>query len=268
LKCFVRQIASRRRLLAVVLAALALPCVARAQSPARKAQTSLTTDQVVSQLVQRNQSRAALLKHYESCRYYSVDYVGFPSGKTAAMVVDMAYDAPAQKQFHIVKEQGSRVLLDHVLGELIQNEKEALDKANLGKTDLTPSNYDFRLVGTDTIAGQPQYVLEVSPRFKSKFLYHGKIWVDANDFAVSRVEAQPAKNVSFWISHTEIQHEYKKVGEFWLPSRNTSVSHVRFGGTATLKIDYRDYRIGDPQPGSGSDVCSPAAAQLDLSEKR
>lgn len=263
-----RLTASHSRLLAIVLVALALRSAALAQSSAQNAPLSLTTDQVVSQLVQRNQGRAALLKHYESCRYYSVDYVGFPSAKSAEMVVDMAYDAPAQKQFHIVKEQGSRLLLDHVLGELIQNEKEALDKNNFGRTDLTPSNYDFHLVGTDTIAGQPQYVLEVSPRFKSKFLYHGKVWVDANDFAVSRVAAQPAKNVSFWISHTEIRHEYKKVGEFWLPARNTSVAHVRFGGTATLKIDYRDYRIGDSQPGSGSDLCSPTAAQLQPSEKR
>jgi hypothetical protein len=166
-----------------------------------------------------------------------------------------------------VKEQGSRLLLDHVLRELIQNEKEALDKANLGRTDLTPDNYEFHLVGTDTIAGQLQYVLEVTPRFKSKFLYNGKIWVDANDFAVSRVSAQPAKNISFWISHTEIEHEYKKIGAFWLPAWNTSTTKVRFGGTAKLKIDYRDYRIGEPQAGASPDVCSQAAAKIQLSEK-
>ena len=264
-----RITACRSRLLAAVLTALALRSVAPAQPLPPKVQPALTTDQVVSQLVQRNQARAALLKHYESCRYYSVDYVGFPSEKSAAMVVDMAYDAPAQKRFHILKEQGSRILLDHVLGELIQNEKEALDKENLGRTDLTPSNYEFHLVGSDNIAGQPQYVLEVAPRFKSKFLYRGKIWVDANDFAVTRLSAQPSKSVSFWISHTEIQHDYKKIGEFWLPARNTSFAHVRFGGTAKLKIDYREYRIGNSQPGSTSNVCSQAAGgEVALSGKR
>jgi hypothetical protein len=254
-------------LLAGLLAVLALRCFAPAQSPASNAQHSLTTDEVVSRLVQQNQSRAAALKHYESCRFYSVDYVGFPSDKSAEMVVEMAYDAPAQKQFHVVKEHGSRLLIDHVLEELIQNEKEALNKDNLGKTDLSPNNYDFKLVGTDTIAGKSQYVLEVAPRFKSKFLYHGKIWVDANDFAVSRVAAQPAKNISIWISHTEIQHEYKKIGEFWLPAQNTSTTKVRFGGTAKLKIEYRDYRIGDSQAGSISDACTQAAGETQLSEK-
>ncbi len=248
---------------------LALPAIALAQPPASNAQHalttgSLTTNEVVSRLVQQNQSRAAALKHYENCRFYAVNYVGFPSDKSAEMVVGMAYDAPAQKQFHVVKEHGSRVLIDHVLGELIENEKEASNKDNLGRSELSPSNYEFQLVGTDTIAGQPQYVLEVTPRFKSKFLYHGKIWVDANDFAVSRVTAQPAKNISFWISHTEIQHDYQKIGEFWLPARNTSVTHVRFGGTAKLSIDYRDYHIGEPPTGSIADTCAQADAQIQV----
>lgn len=266
--CMLTFTAAQIRVLAGLLALLVLTAAAPAQTASANGRPPLTTDQVVSQLVQQNQRRAALLKHYESCRFYSVDYVGFPAQKSAEMVVDMAYDAPAQKQFRVVKEQGSRLLLDHVLRELMQSEKEALDKANLGRTDLTPSNYEFRLIGTDTIAGQPQYVLEVTPRFKSKFLYNGKIWVDANDFAVSRVSAQPAKNISFWISHTEIEHEYKKVGAFWLPARNTSTTKVRFGGTAKLKIDYRDYRIGEPQSGTNSEVCSQAAGQGQLSEKR
>ena len=129
---------------------LALRSIAAAQSPASSGQRSLNTDEIVSRLVQRNQSRAAALKHYENCRFYSVKYAGFPSDKSAEMVVGMSYDAPVdappQKQFHVVKEQGSRVLIDHVLAELIQNEKEALSKENLGKTDLSPENYEFQLV--------------------------------------------------------------------------------------------------------------------------
>ncbi len=254
------------RLLAGLLLALALTSASPAQSPAPSGQLSLDTNQVVTQLVQHNQDRAALLKHYESCRDYSIDYVGFPAGKSAEMLVEMHFNAPAQKEFQIVEQHGSRLLLDHVLDTLIQTEKEALDKSNLGKTDLTPDNYEFHLVGTDTIAGKPQYVLEVAPRLKSKFLYRGRIWVDANDFAVSRVSAQPAKNPSFWISHTEIEHQYKKVGEFWLPARNTSVAHVRFGGTAKLTIEYRNYRIGASQASGNADFCA-ITGEIQVSEE-
>ena len=39
-----------------------------------------------------------------------------------------------------------------------------------------------------------------------------------------RIEAEPAKNPSFWIKKTDIHHEYVKVGDFWLPADNKSVS--------------------------------------------
>jgi hypothetical protein len=251
---------------AIVLLFLMLPLLSQAQAASPSPRATLTTDQVVAQLVQQNQRRAALLKHYQSCRFYSVDYVGFPGNKSASMVVDMAYDAPAQKQFRTVKEQGSKLLIDHVLHELIHNEKEATNQANLGRTELTPSNYEFQLVGTENIAGKLQYVLQVAPRLNNKFLYNGKIWVDAEEFAVTRVAAHPAKNISFWISNTDIDHEYQKLGEFWLPVRNTSITKVRFGGTAKLKIEYRDYHIGEVA--THADACSQAAAQAELPQGR
>jgi hypothetical protein len=36
-----------------------------------------------------------------------------------------------------------------------------------------------------------------------------------------------------------------KVGDFWLPARNESVSYIRLGGRATLTIEYKDYRVID-----------------------
>jgi hypothetical protein len=87
------------------------------------------------------------------------------------------------------------------------------------------------------------FVLMVAPKRKNKFLYKGRIWIDAKDFALTRIEAEPAKNPSLWISKTSIKHSYTKIDEFWLPVQNTSQTSVRFGGTATLIIDYHDYAI-------------------------
>ncbi len=61
------------------------------------------------------------------------------------------------------------------------------------------------------------YVLKVEPLTKDKFLYRGRIWVDAEDFAVVRLEAEPAKNPSFWIKNTAVEQVYAKVNDFWLP---------------------------------------------------
>lgn len=225
--------------------------------------------EIARQLVSNNQRRAALLTHYQGCRRYSLDYTGFPSAKSAAMTVEVTFNAPSDKQFRVVHEEGSEMLRNHVFKGLLGSEKEAwADEEHRARTEITPDNYEFRLAGTETVQERPQYILEVTPRSKSKFLYSGKIWVDAADFAVTRISAEPAKNPSFWISHTEIEHEYEKMGEFWLPARNTSITKVRFGGTAKLHIEYMNYRVGAPKTGDKPDVCSELPGERKVSSTR
>ena len=111
------------------------------------------------------------------------------------------------------------------------------------------------MVGYESIASRRMYVLTVEPKTKSKFLFRGRIWVDANDFAVVRLEAEPAKNPSFWTKSSQIEQSYKKVNDFYLPQRNHSVSSIRIGGRAELTIEYQNYDI------TGSDRVSPGATQ-------
>ena len=67
--------------------------------------------------------------------------------------------------------------------------------------------------------------------------------LDAQDFAICRIEAEPAKNPSFWIKKTDIHHTYLKVGDFWMPAENKSVSSLRLFDRAVLTIQYQDYVI-------------------------
>ena len=86
-------------------------------------------------------------------------------------------------------------------------------------------------------------MVAVEPKVPSKLLYRGHIWVDSKDFAVCKIEAEPARNPSFWIKKTAIHHSYLKIGDFWLPSENESVSVIRGGGRAVLTIKYQNYEI-------------------------
>jgi len=252
----------------LLIACLALPVLV-ASSATLSGEETLQADQIAARLASNNQRRAALLAGYESCRHYSLDYTGFPATKSAEMLVEMTYTSPAEKRFRVVRQQGSGILINHVLKELMDSESNAWgNEERRARTEITTANYEFRLVGTDSLEGRRQYVLEVTPHVKSKLLYRGKIWVDATDFAVSRIVAEPAKNPSFWISHTTIEHEYKKVGDFYLPARNTSVSKARVGGTAKLYIEYLNYRIGAANEPSQPDVCGSALHETPVSEAR
>ena len=223
----------------VVIVACSSPAVSSADTPA-----DLNTDEIVNRMVQRNQERARDLQAFTGYRRYRLEYRGFPSQRSAELNVEVSYRSPGEKQFRVLSESGSQLIINRVFKKLLESERDASDPTNQQRTALTPENYEFLLIGSDSIAGQNQYILSVTPRSEYKYLYRGKIWVDTNDFAVVQITAQPGRNPSLWTVHTDIQHVYVKIGKFWLPSHDTSVTKVRFGGTATLTIDYFDYNIG------------------------
>lgn len=223
--------------LAVVMAS----CVAWQARGESFPSPSLTAAQIVEQIRIHDEARTLELKHYTAQRHYRVEYRGFATTLTATMDVDVVYDAASGKKFKIVSETGSKFLCDKVLRRAVESEKEAAqDRAS---TALTPANYTFQLDGADTIGGRPAYVLDVAPVTPSKFLYRGKIWVDAADFAVVKIDAEPARNPSVWISRTEMRFTSVKTGDFWLPEGNRSETKVRIGGTAVLTIRYGPYQL-------------------------
>jgi hypothetical protein len=203
----------------------------------------LSLEQILSNLEQRNAQRAAALQQFEGKRTYRMQYRGFPSDRDAEMVVKATFHAPNSKEFTVVSQTGSKFVIDHIFKKLLEGEQEALKEENRHDTALTRQNYDFELAGYDTSPDGAQYVLRLLPKTKNKFLYRGKIWVDAQDFAVVRIEGEPGKNPSMWIKKTGIAHKYVKVDGFWLPAENHTESFIRLGGKATLSIEYQDYKI-------------------------
>jgi len=201
----------------------------------------LSLDQIVDNLLRRNGERSRNLLHSEATRIYHLTYRGFPGSREAEMTVEASYDSPANKEFKIVLQSGSKIIVDRVFTKLLEAERESVQPEIASQAQLNRENYEFALVGYD--AAQGQYELQVTPRHKSKYVYHGKIWVDATDFAVTRIEAEPAQNPSFWTKKSEVHHEYQKIENSWVSARNESISYIRLGGRATLTIEYKDYRL-------------------------
>jgi hypothetical protein len=225
-----------------------LLCFASCLTVAQASPPLLTAEQVVNNLVQRNLQRAAALHAYQSTRTYRIEYHGFPGSHSAEMVVDVKYRAPFTKEFKIRSESGSKLLAEKVLRRLLQSEQEAQNDENQIHIALNNENYKLQLLGTEPSPSGLLYILFAEPRVNNKYLFRGKVWVDAHDFAVVRMEGAPAKNPSFWIKDTKIEQIYAKVGDFWLPLSNRSTSAIRLGGTANLTIDYRDYKITNATP--------------------
>jgi hypothetical protein len=235
---YFRRYSGKVLLLVVVQMVL---CVA---TPAQSVNNApLTAEEVVRNLVQMNLHRAESLRSFHGTRVYRADYRGIGGKRSAEMVVSVKYVSPATKKFTIESSTGSKLIIDRVFKKLLEAESEALDGDMQRRSALTEENYQFTLLAYEPYAGGAKYVLAVEPRTKDKFLYRGKIWVDATDFAVVRLEAEPAKNPSFWTKKSEVVQVYTKVNDFWLPLSNRSESNIRLGGHAELSIDYNDYEI-------------------------
>ena len=199
------------------------------------------TSEIVQRLVAENEQRSRELGAYTARRHYHIAYVGFPHPAEADMIVDAVCNGANSKHFDVVSESGSHLLLDHVLKKLLKTEQK--DAAHRADSALTPENYTFSLVGVEQEEGRLLYVLTVEPILSGALLYRGKIWVDAQDYAVVKIEAQPARSPSFWIRNTQINRQYEKAGDFWLPRSDRSETRVRLGGRAVLTIEYGDYHF-------------------------
>jgi hypothetical protein len=208
----------------------------------------LTANEIVGHLLAENQAREMALRKFHGTRVYRVDYHGFFGTHWAEAVVNFDYASPDHRGFAVVSQTGSKFLFEHVIKGLLNGEEEAGSEENRRRTALTTGNYRFTLADDDGAQHESEYALTVVPKTQYKYLYRGEIWVDARDFAVTRIEAEPAKSPSFWVKRTEVHHTYEKVGNFWLPASDKSQSWIRMGGVAELSIEYKNYTITDATP--------------------
>ena len=202
--------------------------------------TSLTAPEIVERMVRADNGRMAALASYSGTRHYRFE--NKKSGKTAEMTVRMSCGSDGVKSFEVVAENGSGFVRRHILGKMIEAEEESSRKGERKESRIIPENYGFQLIGMESLEGRQNYVLEITPKKATKFTIRGRIWVDAEDFAIAKVQGEPAKNPSFWIRSAEVEQRYGRTGQFWLPSLNHSVAQARiFGGTEVV-IDYSDYK--------------------------
>ena len=216
-----------------------------------------TATEIVSRMLAMNQERVAALDRYESDRTYRLEYRGPGGEHHAELQVHAEYTGPDHKRLTVVSESGSKFLCDKVLRRLVAGEQEAAAQSNRKQTTLGPENYRAELAGEEMVEteGGPvrTWVLRVTPKVDNKFTYRGRVWVSQDDFAVVRIQGEPAKNPSWWINHASFESVYARRGNVWLPAKNVSSSHVRIGGEATMTIEYGTYPVVAARPLKPSD---------------
>ena len=215
-------------------------------------------DAVVAKMMQFDAQRQSELTGYTATRRY----VAVNKQRRAEMLVRVECASDGAKQFTILTEEGSSSIRKHVFQKLLSEESEASHRGTRNSTRLTPDNYDFQIVGQETLETGPAYVLEASPRTPNKYLIDGKIWVDANDFSIVRIEGQPASNPSFWVRNVHFVHTYQRVGQFWFASSTDTTSQVRIFGDSELTIENTDYKLNPRERSNSTSIELDSEARL------
>jgi len=198
-----------------------------------------TATEIIIRMGSRDLQRQVSIEGYAGMRRYVLDNQHLH--KRAEMLVQVQGDPDGTKHFEVVSEEGWKAAHKHVLRKMLESESETSLPEARAKTRINPENYDFKMARTEVIDGRTAYVLEVSPKRKEKYLFRGRIWVDAEDYALVRAEGQPAKNPSFWTRSTHFVQIYQKNGLLWFPRSTQSVTEAHIFGTTNVNIEYFDY---------------------------
>jgi outer membrane lipoprotein-sorting protein len=225
----------KHRLLITALLLLPVPAVGAQDHTG----TVPTADEIVSRMAASDLHRQSSIEGYAGMRRYVLENEKLK--KRAEMTVRVKCDRDGTKHFEVLSEDGWKAAHKHVLHKMLESESDASRPGMRATARLVTANYDFALVGTEQVAGRTAYVLELSPKRREKYLFKGRIWVDAEDFALVRAEGSPAKNPSFWTKSTHFVQLYQKNGAQWFPVSTQSVTDARIFGSTEVDIEYFDY---------------------------
>jgi hypothetical protein len=213
-------------------------------TPLEPLRPGVTEVQIFDELVAHNSFRAATLLNYTALRTYQVvDMQGKVHAEEAGR---MEYLAPDKKKFVVSSEKGSAVVRRLALNALITSEIETTAGKQHHDSAISPANYSLDLLGEQQVGPYHCFVVQAVPKRRDKYLFEGKLWIDAEDYAVVRIEGHPAKKLSFWIQRADFVRQYQKIDAFWLPQRDLTFVDVRLYGKKVLTIDHHDYRVNSP----------------------
>ncbi len=202
----------------------AIPATGWAQSP------NLSLSEIVSRLQQAEAESHNRAVAYRVTREYQLSSAGAqqPDSEVLAQV---NFVPPGSKDYVIVNSQGSERGTGIVRKVL---EQESAMASHRDLHELTLRNYDFALLGRETVDGHDCYVLQLSPKRQAVELIRGRAWVDSKEFAVRKIEGAVAKNPSIWIKNINLTINYADVNGVWLQTATRAIADVRFVGSHVL----------------------------------
>lgn len=199
-------------------------------------------DDIVGHMLAYLQWQTGALREYQAHRRFFASNPRF--NKDSTLEVQTIFRWPYFLQSTVLRQDGSDFIREHVFDKIIETETDMITS---DQADIIPKNYEFSFGGKEDCQGRPCWRLGIKPKRKDKFLLDGDIWVDASDYAVTRVHGFPSKHVSVWISRVEVDKRMSRVEGVWLTNKIESSSTIHLVGDVVLQIEcvYDDVKVAN-----------------------
>jgi hypothetical protein len=215
---------------------IALGLVAICGAAARST-SDLTAEEIVHKMLASEAQQQKNLPRYRTMREYRL--TNADGSKNVEVLARISYDRAGKKRIDVIEERGSEGLFRRAIRKVLDTELKA-SREGRSEIQISPENYDFKLIGMEN----RNYVLDLLPKRKSKYLMDGRMWVDAQDFAISRIKGRPSANISFWVGKPLITQSFQKVGDVWLLAHNESVTTAKIVGRVTFTMETLEVESG------------------------
>jgi hypothetical protein len=163
----------------------------------------------------------------------------------AEMLVKTTYRKQTGKSYEIVSQSGSSFWRNEVLATLLDNEKHMSLPGNVEPALINSHNYEMKLDANarEQLNGRDCLILDINPRRTSQYLFNGKLWVDAQDFAIVQLKGTASKSAFFLASAADVVRQYDKINGLPMATHAQATSGSSLLGQTVIKIDYTNYQL-------------------------
>ena len=202
--------------------------------------TAASEHEVIEQIDRAERTRERTLSGYTVTEHYVIKNNRMSDPLDA--VVTVVYKSGEGKTYTVVSNTGHGIL-NKVFNSLLDSEKRLSTPAARKDAIITSDNYKFTLTGQEKVGGRLCNVLTANPVRKNDFTLHGRIWVDAENGLMVKLDGIPGASPSFLSGKPHVVREYGEQHGFSLARHSHATTSSFISGDTTVDIDYTGYSL-------------------------
>ncbi len=182
---------------------------------------------------------------FTDVEHYSVYRGGDETHPVAEMTVRDTYKKGVGKQFTVLSQSGSSIILHFGLKPLIDNDVTINLPGNVEKSWFNSANYEMKLKpgGVQQLNGRDCYVFAVTPKAAAPNLIIGTLWADAKDGSLVQIDGVSSKSPSAFTGNTHLMRQYSNISGLAMALHARAESNSMLFGQTVILIDYGSYQL-------------------------